>query len=231
MSQQLYQSPKNPDTSKTAAVVLPEIFGLNGFIKSTTDRFAQELGYKAFALDHFYPVTGENKLYVYSNHEEPMKTMQQVTGKGFVAQFTTAIDEIQRSNPEVSNFIVCGFCFGGKLAFLTGVDKRVNRIISFYGAGATQPDFYQDKSVIEALCDARKADSRLKVIGFFGDTDQSIPEPARTNTKQLFEAASINYLEKVYSAGHAFMNFERDNMHNAAASKQAWSDVVAFLAN
>jgi len=229
MSEQLYRSSKNPESSKTSVIVLPEIFGMNGFIKATTDRFAEELGYKAFALDHFYPVTGVSRVYDYGNHEEPMKAMQQVTGDKFVEQFTTVLDEIQKANPDVSEFVVCGFCFGGRLSFLTGVDKRVQRIMSFYGSNAQTTDFYQGESVVQALCDARSGDESLKVIAVYGETDPTLPEEARAQTKQQIKAAGINFEEKVYSAGHAFMNFERDNMHSAEASRQAWSDVTAFL--
>src|SRR5579862_84922 len=106
MKPDLYTSPHNPPSSSKAVVVLPEIFGLNGFIKATTDKFAQELGLKAFALDHFYPVTGDNKVYDYGNHDEPMKAMQQVTGENFVDQFTTALDEIQKDDSNITDFVV-----------------------------------------------------------------------------------------------------------------------------
>jgi dienelactone hydrolase len=229
MSEQLYESSKNPAASKQAVIVLPEIFGMNKFIRVTTDKFAQELNIKSFALDHFYPVTGKSQVYDYGDHEEPMKAMQQVTGEGFVDQFTTALDEIAKANPDTDEFIVCGFCFGGRLSFLTALDDRVKRIVSFYGSRANDPEFYQDKSVIEALCEARGGDQSLKVLALYGDKDPTLPVEARTQTKNLIEAAGINFQEKVYDAGHAFMNFERSDMHSQQTSQKAWADVKDFL--
>lgn len=229
MTEDIYLSSKNPASSTRAVIVLPEIFGMNGFIRSITDRFASELSLKAFALDHFYPISGQSKQYDYNSYDEPLKLMQQVTGDKFVEQFTTALDTISKANQEVKDFIVCGFCFGGRLTFLAGSDKRVKRLVSFYGAGADQANFYQDKTVVEALCQARSSDKSLEILALFGNADESIPEAARSKTMQLIEAAGISYEEKVYSAGHAFMNFERDNLHNKEAAAKAWADVMDFL--
>lgn len=231
MAEALYTSAKNPMHSERAVIVLPEIFGMNTFIKATTDRFAEELGVKAFALDHFYPVTGTSQVYPYDSHDEPMKLMQQLSGQDFLDLFTTTLEQISQNNPEIKQFDVCGFCFGGKLAFLTGTDQRISRIVSFYGSRAIDPGFYQNKSAIQTLIDARSKDANLKVLGLFGESDPTIPAEARAETKRLLESARINYLEKVYQAGHAFMNFERENMYAAEASKQAWGDVMTFLQN
>lgn len=231
MAEALYVSPKNPELSERAIIVLPEIFGMNKFIKASTDRFAEELKIKAFALDHFYPVTGTSQVYSYDSHDEPMRLMQQLKGQDFLDLFTTTVDQLTKDNPEITEWIVCGFCFGGKLAFLAGTDKQIDRIVSFYGSRAVDPGFYQEKSVVEALVDARSGDSNLKVLGLFGESDPTIPAEARAETKKILGSTQISYQEKVYAAGHAFMNFERTNLHSATASKQAWNDVLAFLKN
>jgi carboxymethylenebutenolidase len=227
----MYTSIKNPPTAERAVIVLPEIFGMNKFIISTTDRFAQELGVKAFALDHFYPVTGQSQVFPYDDHDKPIATMQQLGGQQFLDFFTGALDEIAQANPDVKENVVCGFCFGGKLAFLAGTDKRINRIVSFYGSSSVQPGFIGEDSVIQALTKARQADPHLKVIGMFGKDDPSIPEAARHQIETELKAAGIDYQSKVYDTGHAFMNFERSNLYNEAASRQAWADVLDFLKN
>jgi len=231
MEEHLYESPKNPEQATRAAVVLPEIFGMNKFITSTTDRLAEELEVKAFALDHFFPVTGKSQVFGYDDHQKPMETMQQLTGKQFMELFKASLDEIQANNPGVQEFIVVGFCFGGKLSFLAATDKRVTRVCSFYGSGSVNPGLFPDKSPIQMLAEARGKDTSLSVLGLFGETDPSIPAEARAETKKLLTAAEIAYEEKVYATGHAFMNFERDNMYSEPASKQAWADITAFLSS
>ena len=229
MTEQFYQSTKNPDKSDRAVIVLPEIFGMNKFIISTTDRLAEELGVKAFALDHFFPVTGKSQVFSYDDHEAPMGTMQQLSGRQFLDFFIASLDEVTQNNPEVKSFTVVGFCFGGKLAFLAGTDRRVTQIASFYGSRSVQGDFYEGKSVLEALTTSRASDSSLSVMGLFGASDPSLPAEAREETKKAFTAADISYQERVYDAGHAFMNYERTNMHSSEASKLAWADLVNFL--
>jgi len=231
MSEHLYQSSKNPDQSVRAVVVLPEIFGMNKFITATTDRLAEELGVKAFALDHFFPVTGKSQVYSYDDHDKPMQTMQQLTGQQFMDLFKASLDEISNNNPDIKEFVVVGFCFGGKLAFLAATDKRVSKVCSFYGSRSVDAGFYQDKSTVQALVDARREDSSLSVLGLFGESDPTIPPEARAETKKLLTEAQISYEEKVYDAGHAFMNFERANLYSEPAAKQAWADVTAFLEN
>ena len=81
------------------------------------------------------------------------------------------------------------------------------------------------------LCEARGGDSSLSVLGLFGTSDPTIPKEARDEVKKLLSQAKIAYEEKVYDTGHAFMNFERDNLYSEPASKQAWADVTAFLKN
>lgn len=229
MSEHMYESTKNPQESTRAVVVLPEIFGMNKFITATTDRFAEELGLKAFAIDHFFPVTGKSQVFDYANHDEPIKAMQQLTGAQFMDLFAASLDEIAQKNTEVQEFIVVGFCFGGKLAFLAATDKRVTKVCSFYGSGSTQTGLYPDKSPLQMLAEARQGDTSLSILGLFGESDPSIPAEARTEAKKLLTGAQIAYEEKVYDAGHAFMNFERDNLYSGPSAKQAWADVMAFL--
>lgn len=229
MPEYLYQSPGNSVAAERAIIVLPEIFGVTKFNQTAADRLAQELGCAGFALDYFYAVTGKVEVFDYSNAEPGMKIMQTVTGEKFVDIFTSALQEINKSFPKVKAISVLGFCFGGKLALLSGVDQQVNRIASFYGSNPHQPDFYQGQSVVEALAANRQADSDLKVMGLFGADDPSIPEDDRDKTKQLLTEASINYQEKVYSAGHAFMNNNRPDHYVEAVAKLAWADAVAFL--
>lgn len=213
-----------------AVVILPEIFGVTDFIKRTTDKFAGEFKLPAFALDHFYSVTGTAEVLDYGlGMARGVEVMQQMTGEGFYKFFTQALDEIQVDSPGITEFIVVGFCFGGRLAYLAGMDERVSKVVSFYGGQPHLPNYHEGKSPVEALIGAR-GNSELKVLSFYGGQDESIPAEDRAKTKELLGAASIDYSEKVYpQAGHAYFNDSRPDRYNAEAAKQSWGDIKKFL--
>lgn len=217
--------------STKAVVVLPEIFGVTDFIKDVTNRFAGEFKLPAFALDHFYSVTGKTEVFDYhGDMSRNMEIMSTMRGEDFMRLFTQALDDIQSEHLGIKEFIVVGFCFGGRLAWLSGVDKRVARIISFYGGQPHLANYYEGKSPVQALIDVRKRDSALQVLGFYGGQDESIPAEDREKTKQHLVDANIKYIEKVYdTAGHAYFNDARPERYNAEASKQSWQIIKDFL--
>ena len=214
-------------------MVLPEIFGVTDFIKRTVDRFAEELKLPAFALDHFYAVTGKTEVFDYATDvDKGAEIMNRMRGEDFVGLFTKALDEIQAENPSITEFIVVGFCFGGRLAYLSGLDKRVVKIVSFYGGQAHKDDYYEQMTPVGALAHARGGDNKLQVLGLYGGQDASIPAEDRAKTQELLGQTGINYTEQVFErAGHAFFNDARPAMYNAEAAQASWQRIQAFLAN
>lgn len=225
----LYSNIKH--VSHRAVVVLPEIFGVTDFIKGVVDKCAEEFQMPAYALDHFYAVTGKFEVFDYAKDaERGMAIMNQMTGEQFMNLFTQALDEIQAEQPDIQEFIVLGFCFGGRLAYLSGVDKRVSRVVSFYGGQPHKEGYYKGMTPVGALAEARKGDEGLAVLGLYGGQDASIPAEDRAKTKQLFGQAGISYTEKVYEqAGHAFFNNARPTMYSAQAAAEAWQAVIDFI--
>lgn len=212
------------ENSTKAVIVLPEIFGLNNFIKSTTEKFVNEFGYNAFALDIFYPLLKESKVFDYKNDmDKAHEMMSKLSGEEFMKFYNSCIESIFKVKPEIDELIVCGFCFGGKLSYLAGTHPKVSKVFSFYGSKSVQKDFYEDMSAVETLASVRiDAGDDLKVFAFYGDKDGSIPEEDREEIKGIFNNAHIYYKEHVFDAGHAFMNYERADMYNQKASQEAW---------
>ena len=224
----LYINDSNVDRD-WAVVVLPEIYGLHKFIKSTVDKFANEFRVLSIAVDHLYSATGKAELFDYNTQsDQAIATMNQVTGEGFLQLLTETLDDIQKQYPNIKHFVVNGFCFGGRLAFLSGVDKRVSKIISYYGGGP-HVSFYNDKGSVETLAKARGGDKTLSVLAFYGEEDGMIPASDRQKTKELLTDANISYQSNVFPTGHAFANFERAS-YNEAAANNAWVEVQKFLA-
>jgi len=216
--------------STKAVIVLPEIFGITDFIKGVTDRIAEEFSLPAFALDHFYSVTGEAEVFdYYGDYSRNMEIMNSMKGEDFYKLFQQALSGIQAEYPTVTEFIVVGFCFGGRLAYLAGMDERVSKVVSFYGGQPHLPNCFDGKSPVEALVDVRGG-SRLKVLAFYGGKDESIPAEDRTETKELLERAKIDYSEKVYEqAGHAYFNDSRLERYNADDAKESWEVIKDFI--
>ena len=227
----LYESNNRNNSADTAIIVLPEIFGLTDFITSTADRFANEFNMPSFALDFFYQLTGVSNKFDYSaDMQKGIELMQKMRGEDFLTIFNSATDEIGTIYPNLQNLIVCGFCFGGRLAYVSGLNDKVNKIISFYGAGANEPNYTQGRSCIEALSSKRANDSSLSVLSLYGGSDQSIPQEDRSKTKDLLTDASIHYKQVVYAdAGHAFFNNQRPQVYNAKASEQSWQTILEFI--
>lgn len=225
----IYFSPQSTIESDRAFVVLPEIYGLNAFVRGVADRFAADRKAVGLGLDHFFAVTGVPNNLSYDEHEAGMKLAGQMTGAGYMKLLTEALDALQEQYPNVLHITIVGFCFGGKLAYLSGVDKRVDQIISFYGGSSLQPNFYAGGTVVHALAASRPYDKELRVLGLFGEQDEVIPANDRERIKTALEGAEINTTIKVYPAGHAFFNQDRADRYNETAAQQAWQDLILWL--
>jgi carboxymethylenebutenolidase len=227
----LYENTKHIKDSNSAVIVLPEIFGVTHGIKEITDRFADEFKTAAFALDFFYPLTGEPNSFDYETEgQKGFELMKKLSAEDFNKLFEEAIDYIVKAYPEIEEFTVVGFCFGGRLAYLSGLNKKVTKIISFYGGNANAP-YFNEKSVTEALAEARKDDDELQVLALFGSEDQSIPDEEIKKTIATLTDDDVNFeFEAVVleDAGHAFFNHKRKNYHQPSAEK-AWAKVTTFL--
>jgi carboxymethylenebutenolidase len=210
-------------TNDWAIVVLPEIFGINGFVQGVVDRLSKTHGVPVVALDFALPVTGESRIFAYADMEEAHAVAKQVTQAGFVAQLSAQIDAIQTEHPSVTKIVIVGFCFGGSLAYLAGTDMRVKTVVSYYGARAHD----NVATLVRERCG-----SDLKVLSLYGGTDATITPEDRAATKSLFDVAHISYVEKVYpDAGHAFMNQERADRYHTSAASDSIPLVDSFLRN
>lgn len=217
--------------SNTTVIVLPEIFGLTDFICKTTDDFAKQFGVSAYGLDFFYQLNNTPNKFDYDTEmQKGIELMQQMRGEDFVEIFSTALGEISQDGASIENIIVCGFCFGGRLAYVAGSDPKVSKVISYYGAGAHTPDFINGRTPIENLAQAKTGDSSFSVLSFYGQKDDSIPDVDRVKTSELLKQANINYEAVVYpQAGHGFFNSERATMYNQPAANDSWQRVISFV--
>lgn len=212
----------------SAIIVMPDIFGITDYAITTMQEFAVVLQKPVYMFDYFYTLTNKPSKFSPEDPGEAVDLMQKMRGEDFVPAFRQVLGEIKVENPSIKEFTVIGFCFAGRLAYLTGLEKTVTKIVSFYGAGAHTPNYYQGNSPIEMLANTRQNDKNLSVISFYGTQDESIPSEDRVQTMQALQKAKINYLAKEYTAGHAYFQKGRPN-YNDEAAKTSWQNLKNFL--
>ncbi len=209
--------------------MLPDIWGQTDYATTTAQALSQRYQQPCYMLDYFYQLTKKaNNFDRQADQAEAVGLMAKLTGEDFIEIFQSALEEIQKAQPQLVEITVLGFCFGGRLAYLAGLSKIVTKLVSFYGAGAHSTNYYQGHTPIEALAMARGGDTSLKVLSFYGLEDASIPEPDRAKTALELQNAPITYTAKQYPAGHAYFQQGRDSYVQAAAEK-SWQDLDSFL--
>ena len=116
-----------------------------------------------------------------------------------------------------------GFCFGGRLAFLSatlGLDLA--GVIGFYGSpgGPARNDMPAPLDVVGRV--------RSPVLGIFGGADASIPESMVDGFRRGLTGVGIeNRILRYEGAPHSF--FDRQAADHAEASDAAWSEVQEFV--
>ncbi|MBI2798377.1 dienelactone hydrolase family protein [Candidatus Saccharibacteria bacterium] len=215
----IYESKSNKNYAKAmvAIIVLPDIYGLTDYSKQTVEEFAKEFQRPIYMFDYFYVLADQPSVFSGDDREKAHELMQRLKGEDFVGSFKKVLNEISAENSSVKSLGVIGFCFGGRLAYLAGLEPSVNRIVSFYGAGAHMPDYYEGQSPIEALTKARANDTGLGVLSFYGTQDGSIPPEDRQKTQTELNQAGIAYKAREYDTGHAYFQPGRDNYDKSAA--------------
>ena len=124
---------------KRAVVVLPEVFGVNAWVRSVADRIARA-GTPAAAMPLFARTAPELELsYGEMQLAEGRGHKSATTAEGILADGSAAICWLRRhlGDPQVEITVV-GFCFGGHAALLMASLPQVQRTFNFYGAGVVQ---------------------------------------------------------------------------------------------
>ena len=123
---------------RAGVLVLPEVFGLNCWIRGVTERLAAA-GYAALAVPLFARTApdlelgyGPDDLALGRSHKERTRTDQLLADVGLAA------DWLQQQLPPTAaapGLGCVGFCFGGHVALLAASLPAVAATVDFYGAG------------------------------------------------------------------------------------------------
>lgn len=189
-----------------AVVVLQEIFGVNAHIRAVTDSYASE-GYTAIAPALFDRVRRGIQLgYTAEDKTRGVGTVQQLKPDEWLKDIAAAI-AVVKSSGRVGTV---GFCWGGRLSYVTACDLPVACAVVYYGK----------------LIDQLSKQPKRPVMYHFGSLDQSIPV---TDTEKIAAAHPESPLYLYEGADHGF-NCDQRPAYNPQAATLAQQRTLTFLA-
>ena len=200
---------------KYVSIVLPEVFGINNWIRSFSEKLAQQ-NVPVLALP-LYGRTAPNLDLTYS--EEDLKLGRHhknlTTLKNIIEDVSAAINWVKEKYP-LKKISIIGFCFGGHAAFIASSLKGIESSFCFYGAGVVSLRNDTNSAPIDLL---EKVSGKLNFI--CGSSDDLIPLRDRLEIKKRFKKLDpfgkrFSYVE-IESADHGFMCEERDSFDEAAS--------------
>lgn len=211
---------------RKAVLVLPEVFGVNGWVRSVADRIAA-LGIPALAMPLFARTAPDLELdYTAEALAEGRRHKDACSTEQILADVMAAITWLEAALKPVEavaaplEITVVGFCFGGHAALLAASLPEVSHAFDFYGAGVVQGRPGGGAPSLDLL---PQVQGQLTCL--CGTADPLIPEADRRVIAAALASADpsgerLRYV-KLAAADHGFMCEARDSF-NAAASQRGW---------
>jgi carboxymethylenebutenolidase len=188
-------------------VLIQEIFGVNAHIREITDRWAKE-GFVVVAPALFDRV---EKNFEVGYDEAGVNAGRGIMGKLDIEKALLDIKATAESIKDTGHTAIVGYCFGGRMSWLSALDLDFDAAVVYYGGG-----------IVNAL--SKKA--KCPVMMHFGELDKGIPQDQVDQIRTAVPEAQIF----VYNgADHGFACDHRGS-YNENATKQANGRTLAFLA-
>ena len=220
-----------------AVLVLPEVFGVNGWVRSVADRLAGQ-GYGALAITPFSRSGPALDLgYDAAGLAEGREHRDRVEAVAFLADARAAVAWMTlalRQEGLADRPLGCvGFCFGGHLALLAATLPEIGVTCSLYGARIST---FRPGGGAPTLALLPQISGRL--CCWIGDADPLIPEEEVEAVRQAMTSANggidpgqdqaRHRLVVVPQVGHGFLCEARDDF-SAPAAAVAWRQMLALL--
>ena len=204
---------------KRVYIVLPEVFGVNGWVRSVADRLAAQ-GIPALALPLFARTAPNLELgYETSDLAQGRRHKEATTTQQILSDLSVAIAWLNQRCPQAAVDVV-GFCFGGHAALLAATLPQVRASLDFYGAGVSRMRPGGGAPSLELL---PQVQGRLTCL--CGTADPLIPEEDRAAIEAGLRASDpsgerLRYLE-IDGVDHGFMCEARSSF-DPQASALGW---------
>lgn len=202
-----------------AVLVLPEVFGVNAWVRSVADRLALA-GVSALAMPLFARTAPRLELgYDPESLAEGRRHKDQAHAASILADLAAAAQWLQARG--YARLTVVGFCFGGHAALLAATLPEVHSSIDFYGAGVCQGRPGGGGPSLDLL---PQVSGRLLCV--CGTADPLIPSKDQRQIAAALQAADpagqrLRYVA-MEGADHGFM-CEARSSYNPAAAERGWA--------
>ena len=212
-----------PDGEPQAAViVIMEAFGVNGHIEDVTRRVAAE-GYLAVSPDLYHRY--DNNVAGYDQMAEIMEMMGNLLDDHSLMDVDAALEWLAGQGFAADRVGITGYCMGGRVTFLTAINRPVGAAVTWYGGAIVTDGFTPGQP---KLAD-RHADLQCPWLGLFGDLDGMIPVEGLEQLRADLEGnAQPTELVRYADADHGFFCDQRPSYH-AESAADAWSRMTAWF--
>ena len=206
-------------STNRAYIVLPEVFGVNAWVRSVAERLAAH-GHPALAVPLFARTAPDLELaYEEADLAQGRRHKDATTAAQIRGDVAAAVDWLRARYPDAAIHVV-GFCFGGHAAFLAATLPWVEQAFDFYGAGVSRMRPGGGEPSLALLPEVQ---ARLTCV--FGTDDPLIPAEDREAIVAALHKTDPagERLRSVEIAGadHGFMCEARSSF-NPQASAQGW---------
>lgn len=216
----LYEARPDGD-ARGALIVVQEAFGVNSYIEDVTRRFA-DAGYYAVAPHLFHRAGGGTA--PYDDFGKVIPLYEHLDDDGILVDVDAAREHLHGTGWDDSTVGTVGFCFGGRVTFLTALRRKLGAAVGFYGGGIVSQRFPQFPPLVDEV-------PKLQTpwLGLFGDRDQSIPVEDVEQLRDTLKSAPVaTEIVRYPEAGHGFHCNQRDAYDDNAA-KDAWNRTLAWF--
>jgi carboxymethylenebutenolidase len=213
---------ETPEPGRAAVVLLPDNRGLYRFYVELAERLAAA-GHATIAFDYFGRSAGVGER---GDDFDFMAHLGQTSVEGIRADLTAARDAlVERTG--AATVLSVGFCFGGTHSFMAGTDSDLglDGCVGFYGL--LNPERIGSPPGVPSVLD-EAAKIAGPVLGVFGGADETIPADDIAALESTLAGAAVDHRVKTFpGAPHSF--FDRKYEEHAAASADAWEELLDFL--
>lgn len=196
------------DPKAPGVVVIQEWWGLQGQIKGVCDRLA-EAGFTALAPDLY-----GGKVVPYHEAAAANAAMGSLDFKKQTDEAVRgAVKHLAGRGAKVG---LTGFCMGGAVTIIGAAHiPEISAAVCFYGLPP------------ESVAAAK--DVRVPLQCHFAAQDDWVTPAAAADFEKKLRAAGKQFEIHRYPGHHAFMNSDRQEVHDPAAATQAWDRCVSFF--
>jgi carboxymethylenebutenolidase len=196
-------------------VLLQEIFGVNAYIRSVADYYAEE-GYVVLAPDLFWRIKPGIELgFTEEERKQAFAYREKFDVDRSVEDIGATIAAL-RTLPEMKGKVgAIGFCLGGLLAYLSAARLGVDCAVSYYGVGIEQ-----------VLGEAAKV--KCPMVLHMGEKDRWTPPAVVSAIKAGFEGRADIEIYVYPGVDHAFSRKGGSNFDKPAAMMAHSRSIALF---